>query len=74
LGLNIVATIEAAVLQLRRFESRYFSPSLSSQQDFVLEGRGGVKARGFCAAKRTLDTAPAFHTMAMESEGKKLVN
>jgi len=43
LGLNIVATVEAAVLQCRRFESRYFFPSLSSQQDFVLEGRGGVK-------------------------------
>jgi hypothetical protein len=29
------------------------------------------RARAFCAAKRTLDTAPAFHRMSMESEGKK---
>ena len=28
------------------------------------------RARGFCAAKRTLDTAPAFHKISLESEGK----
>src|ERR1017187_7601439 len=29
------------------------------------------RARAFCAAKRTLDTAPSFHRMLLESEGRK---
>ena len=29
------------------------------------------RARAFCAAKRTLDIAPSFHRMLLESEGKK---
>jgi hypothetical protein len=29
------------------------------------------RARDFCAAKRTLDTPPTFHSMSLESEGKK---
>jgi hypothetical protein len=36
-------------------------------------GKAGAvsRARGFRAAKRTLDTAPAFPTIAVESEGKR---
>ena len=29
------------------------------------------RARDLCAAKRTLDTAPTFQRMSLESEGKK---
>ena len=29
------------------------------------------RARDVCAAERTLDTAPIFHRMSLESEGKK---
>jgi hypothetical protein len=33
--------------------------------------RAPARLRGFGAPKRTLDTAPAFHRMFLESEGKK---
>jgi len=42
-----VAAVEAAALRIPCIESRCFFPSLSSQQDFVLEGRGGVKGARF---------------------------
>ena len=38
---------------------------------FVWKVGAVSRARDFCAAKRTLDTALAFHRMSMESEGKK---
>src|ERR1035438_817182 len=45
------------------------TPSLRFLGSRICWKAGAVsRARVFCAAKRTLDTTPAFHRMSMESE------
>src|SRR2546430_6676617 len=52
--------------------SRFATPSLRFLAGGSCWKVGAVsRARGFSAAKRTLDTAPTFHRMSLESEGKK---
>ena len=52
--------------------TRLATPSLRFLLSWIPWKVGVVsRARGVCAAKRTLDTAPAFHRISMESEGKK---
>jgi hypothetical protein len=74
LGLFNCRLIQPAGDQLFFFAtgSRLATPSLRFLLSRICWKDGAVsRARGLCAAKRTLDTVPAFHRMSLESEGKK---
>ena len=74
LGLFNCRLIQPAGDQLFFFAtgSRLATPSLRFLLSRICWKVGAVsRARGFCAAKRTLDTAPSFHRIFLESEGKK---
>jgi hypothetical protein len=74
LGLFNCRLIQAAGDQLFFFAagSRLATPSLRFLLSRICWKVGAVsRARDFCAAQQTLDTAPSFHRMSPESEGKK---
>ena len=73
LGLFNCRLIQAAGDQLFFFVTRfpYATPSLRFLLSRICWKVGAEsRARGFCAAKRTLDSVPSFHRMSVESEGK----
>src|SRR5271169_3002920 len=74
LGLFNCRLIQPAGDQLFFFAtgSRLATPSLRFLLSRICWKDGAVsRARGLCAAKRTLDTVPAFHGRSRESKGKK---
>jgi len=73
LGLFNCRLIQAAGDQLFFFVTRfpYATPSLRFLLSRICWKVGAEsRARGFCAAKQTLDSVPSFHRMSLESEGK----
>ena len=74
LGLFNCRLIHGAGEQLFFFAmgSQLAPPSLRFLVSRICWKVGAVsRARVFCAAQRTLDAAPSFHTISLESEGKK---